>query len=241
MNATATSAKRRFRFTLRALFAATLLIAAIFGWRASSQRAERRLAEMEMRTKYAEQELQRARDEGASLGRIESDKSRVFWMADLEGAHWSGVIFHSPTNAFQRASLRNCLLEDARLSADTSSFQLARFDGARLARAKLVGGDCSFQHATFVGADLRAAVLQGGAASFQGASFEGASLVDARLIGSFQLVNINEANFSGADLSAVSAESLASCYFQTAPTYDRRTRFPAGFDPAQHLWRLKNN
>jgi uncharacterized protein YjbI with pentapeptide repeats len=143
----------------------------------------------------------------------------------------------SKENVFQRASFRSCRLEGATLEGGDASFQLARFDAAKLARACLTGGGSSFQGSSFVGSDLTGATLAGGAASFQGASFEGAILVGAKLIGNFQSVNISGARLEAADLSAIGREDLASCYFKDPPTYDARTKFPRGFDPAERLWR----
>jgi uncharacterized protein YjbI with pentapeptide repeats len=81
------------------------------------------------------------------------------------------------------------------------------------------------------------ATIVGGGASFQKATFEGAILIDATLSGNFQLVNISGARLEGADLSAIARDNLASCYFKDPPTYDARTKFPPGFDPAERAWR----
>ena len=92
----------------------------------------------------------------------------------------------------------------------------------------------AFQLASFVNADLTGAVLTGGGSSFQGSTFEGSKLVGARLLcsgASFQAVDVTGANFRGADISTLEAESLKSCYFQSPPRYDGKTKFPVGFDP----------
>jgi uncharacterized protein YjbI with pentapeptide repeats len=213
------------------------LIAALLGWRSAVNRGELQLAQQAGRLQYAEEELARARDALNDRRRIMPDKTRVLWQARLAGANLSELTLASTSNAFQRASFADCNLEKAVLKGGSSSFQLACFDNANLAGAKLTGGGASFQGATFVGANLQGAVLSGAGGSFQQASFENATLVGARLAGSFQLANISGADFAGADLSALGAEDLASCYFKEPPTYDERTKFPAGFDPRARLWR----
>jgi hypothetical protein len=50
-------------------------------------------------------------------------------------------------------------------------------------------------------------------------------------------VNISGARFERADLSAIDADNLASCYFVEPPTYDDRTVFPSGFDAEEQSWR----
>ena len=54
----------------------------------------------------------------------------------------------------------------------------------------------------------------------------------------FQLASLNNADFSGADLSTIDAQALASCEFdaKTPPKYSAETRFPNGFDPADAGW-----
>jgi uncharacterized protein YjbI with pentapeptide repeats len=211
------------------------------GWRASVRDAEQQLARQTIQLRYAEEELRRARDDLKDRDRPKQPTSRNFWEADFDGAYLRDVTISSPSNAFQWASLRNCDLENATLEADTSAFQLAHFDGSKMAHAKLTGGGASFQVATFVGCDLTGAVLEGSGSSFQLASFENATLVGAKLVGSFQLVNLSGARLEGADLSALDSDSLTSCYFKEPPTYDDRTRFPAGFDPAMNLWGRVSN
>jgi uncharacterized protein YjbI with pentapeptide repeats len=197
---------------------------------------ERRLHKQKLR--YAQQELDRARDElkDQLRGPI-PDRLRSFWEADLEGSNLAGMTLASNSNAFQRASFRKCNLEGATLKGGGASFQLARFDGAKLANSSLKGGAASFQGASFVGADLTGAALAGDGSSFQGAAFEGTILIGAKLSGNFQSVNISGAKFEGADLSEIDRDNLVSCYFQNPPTFNARTKFPSGFDPEENLWR----
>ena len=236
MSSTPNHPGRPLRFTIRTVLMLMLLVGLLLGWNSSVRRANRQLTQQANQMRYAEQELERARDELDNRLRPRSDKTRVFAGVGLDGAHLSGVTIASSSNAFQWASFKGCNLKDATLQGGGSAFQFARFDNSNLANAILMGGAASFQEATFVGADLTGAVLTGGGASFQGSSFENASLVRTRLVGSFQLVNISGAHFEGADLSALNSESLASCYFKEAPTYDGQTQFPAGFDPESQLW-----
>jgi uncharacterized protein YjbI with pentapeptide repeats len=211
------------------------------GWRASIRDAKEQLARQTIQLRYAEQELERARDDVKDRDRPRQPTPRNFWEAELDGAWLRDMTISSPTNAFQRASLKNCDLQNATLEAGGAGFQFARFDGSNLANAKLKGDAASFQLATFVGCDLTGAVLEGGGSSFQASSFENATLIGARLVGSFQLANISGARFEGADLSAIDSNSLESCYFKDPPTYDGQTRFPPGFDPAANLWRRISN
>jgi uncharacterized protein YjbI with pentapeptide repeats len=225
------------QFTLRTLLTLTLLVALLLAWRSSLERAEVRLTEQANKLRYAEEELERARDEIRDRDRVKPDKNRTLWQANLDGAQLRGVTISSNTNAFQRASLQGCDLAGATLQGGDASFQLSRFDNSRLVNAKLTGGVSSFQMATFVNADLAGAELSGGGASFQKSSFENATLIRSRLSGSFQSVNLSGTRLEGANLSALRSEDLASCYFKDPPTYDRQTTFPAGFDPAKKLWR----
>lgn len=229
-------ARPRPRFTLRTLLFFTLVVSMALGWYSSGQSARQQLARRTIELRYAEQELRRARDDLKDQGRPKQPNPRAFWEAELDGAQLPDVTISSPTNAFQRASLKNCNLQNAKLETGGSAFQGARFDGSNLRNAKLTGGASSFQLATFVGCDLTGAVLSGIGTSFQLASFEDATLVGTTLVGSFQGVNISAARFEGADLSALSSNSLESCYFKEPPTYNRQTRFPLGFDPAANLW-----
>jgi uncharacterized protein YjbI with pentapeptide repeats len=237
VNGTPNQPKPRPRFTIRTVLILTLLIALLLGWHVSVRDARRQLAQQVTRLRYAEEELERTRDELDDRDRPKRGAARVLRDAELDGAHLRGVTISSPSNAFQRASFKNCDLENATLQGGGAAFQRARFDGSKLANAKLTGGVSSFQEATFVDSDLTGAVLFGGGASFQRSSFENATLVRARLVGSFQMVNISGTHFEGADLSALDGPSLASCYFRESPTYDGQTQFPATFDPVTQLWR----
>jgi len=226
------------RVSIRGLFFLIVLVALLFGWLSSQQRAERELRQQGQRLRYAEEELGRARDELRDQQRgPRPDRARSFWEADLEGSNLVGITIASDSNVFQSASFRKCRLEGATLEGGDASFQRARFDAAKLARACLKGGGSSFQASSFVGADLTGATLIGGSASFQSASFEEAILIGAKLSGSFQVVNISGARLEAADLSAIARDDLASCYFKEPPTYDARTKFPLGFDPVDRLWR----
>jgi len=181
--------------------------------------------------------------------------------AKLDRAKLRDATISVKGNAFQRARFNDCDLQDATLEADGAAFSGAQFDNANLANVKLTGGGCSFQVASFAGADLSGATLTASLASFQvasfagadlsgavircnGCSFQGASLEGAKLIGarllctlpSFGGAHIDGVQFQGADLSKVDRSSLESCYFQTPPKYDEKTRFPAGFDPVRQHW-----
>jgi len=226
------------RFSLRGLLFLVFLVALALGWYSSWQQAAWQQRMQYQSMLYITEELRRARDELRNQERARRpDRSRSFWEADLEGSNLSGMTIASNSNAFQRASFRRCRLEDATLEGGVSSFQFARFDAAKLARARLTGGGSSFQLASFVGADLTGATLAGGAASFQSGTFEDATLVGATLSGNFQAANISGARFEAADLSAISPNNLADCYFKEPPTYNDATKFPTGFDPAARLWR----
>lgn len=236
------SARRLPRVSLRGLIFLVLLVALAFGWVSSQRRFEREHRLQELRLRYAEEELSRAKDALRDRERgPQPDRSRSFWEADLEGSNLAGMTIASKGNAFQRSSFRTCRLEGATLEGGDAAFQLARFDAAKLARASLKGGHTSFQGSSFVGADLTGASLAGQSGSFQSASFEDAIMVGARLSGSFQGVNLSGARLEGADLTATKADDLASCYFTEPPTYDSRTKFPTGFEPVAKLWRKVDN
>lgn len=97
-----------------------------------------------------------------------------------------------------------------------------------------MGGACAFQGASFAGADLSGTELSGGGSAFQNVSLEGAKLIGAKLRfggAGFQGVNIDGAQFQGADLSTLEYFCFCSCYFDTPPAYDGKTRFPPRFDP----------
>lgn len=230
--------RRLPRFSMRGLILLVLLAALGLGWFSSQQRAERERRQQEQRLRYAEEELRRARDDLQDMARgARPDRARSFWEADLEDSNLAGMTIASRDNAFQGASFRNCRLQGATLEGGVASFQLARFDGAKLGKAHLKGGGASFQGSSFVQADLTGATLAGGWSSFQNASFEGAVLVGATLSGNFQAVNISGAKFEAADLSGIGRDDLADCYFNDPPTYNARTKFPAGFDPVERSWR----
>ncbi len=229
---------RVLKFSNRTLFGVVVLVALICGWFSTWQRADRERRRHEQRLLYAEQELERARGQVRDLARANRpDLTRSFWEAELEGANLTRMTLTSTSNAFQRASFRNCMLENATLKGGDASFQFACFDDAILAQASLTGGGASFQESTFVRAELTGATLTGGPGSFQSASFEDAILVGAKLVGSFQAANISGAKLQGADISAINCDDLASCYFNSPPTYNAETMFPEGFDPTEQLWR----
>jgi uncharacterized protein YjbI with pentapeptide repeats len=238
--------KRRPQFTIRAALFATLLIALAFGWYLSERRADERIARLFARVNYAEAELQWSKSRNKTWSRDRSERKRppngVLSLAQLDGLNLRDASIVGGAGAFQRTSFNECDLENASLRGDGGAFQFARFDHANLVNIKLTGGGSSFQLASFVNADLSGAVLTGGAASFQGATFERAKLIGTQVLcsgSSFQLVNIDGAQFQGADLSMLDGHSLESCYFKTPPKYDERTRFPAGFDPAGQFWTLQ--
>jgi uncharacterized protein YjbI with pentapeptide repeats len=235
----------RPRFTITSLLVLTLFVALLLGWRRSVDEARRQMTEREMHIaqqnralQFANEEVRRARDQVDDLRTVHRDASRVVYGSQFEGVTLVGATLASPENAFQRTSFAGSDLRRATLQGGVSSFQLANFDGAKLEGAILRGGDASFQGATFVGADLAGADVAGGPISFAMASLENANLTGAKLAGSFQNANLSGANFAGADLSALNAGDLASCYFRDPPRYDDRTKFPAGFDPVGQGWRL---
>jgi uncharacterized protein YjbI with pentapeptide repeats len=230
----AAPARRLPRVSIRGLVFLILLVALAFGWGSARQRSERSRQLQQKRFKYALEELRRAREE---LYQFRPNRTRSFGEADLEGSNLSGLTIASKGNAFQRGSFRECSLEGATLSGGNASFQLAHFDGANLTRSRLTGGDASFQGSSFVGADLTGATLSGAGTSFQGVTFENAILAGATLKGDFGGANLSGARLEGADLSAITADNLASCYFKVPPSYDSRTRFPQGFDPVKNSWR----
>jgi uncharacterized protein YjbI with pentapeptide repeats len=227
------------RFNIRELVLLIAIVMLGYGWISSEQRADRDRRLRANQLRHAELELVRARDDLRNQSRgPQPDRNRSFWEADLEGTNLTGMMIASKSNAFQRACFRKCVLVDAVLEGGGSSFQRAQFDGGNLVRARLKGGTGSFQKASFAAADLTDATLAGESGSFQGASFEDAVLVHATLSGNFQSVNFSGARLESAELSAIEAGNLASCYFKIPPTYDAKTKFPAGFDPVEHLWTI---
>ena len=136
MTESSTPARWLPRFSTRRLLFLIVLVALLFGWLSSLQRADRERRQQEHRLRYAEEELRRARDELRDQQRgPRPDRARSFWEADLEGSNLAGMTIASDGNAFQRASFRKCRLEGATLEGGGSSFQFARFDAAKLARA----------------------------------------------------------------------------------------------------------
>ncbi len=234
---------RGFRFTIREVLLLTLLIAVAFGWRHSSERSARQLRDLQRRITHAKY----AADFDASREEVQSRKAPSVWKKGLQqkfsyltldGVNLQGVSINGGDQSFQSAALVNCNLSGATLDG---TFQGARFDGSNLAGAKLGSGRASFQMSSFVDVDMTGATLQGGGSSFQGASFAGANLTDAAILcsgASFQAVKVDGVSFQGADLSRLDHGALESCYFQTPPMYDERTRFPADFDPVEAGWKL---
>lgn len=220
-----------------AVFVLMMPVVVGIGWIWSLQGVQRRLTEQEQQLRYAQEELQRARDQVGELSRTRESDRRAFWQTAFDGADLSGATIILPGNAFQRASFQDGNLENTTLQAGRSAFQFARFDRANLRNATLTGEDASFQEATFAGADLTGSQLNGGTSSFQRASFENADLSGARLAGNFQFANLSGARLEGADLSLLDGSSLGSCYFDQPPTYNDETRFPTGFDPEVSLWK----
>jgi uncharacterized protein YjbI with pentapeptide repeats len=238
----AADSRRRFRFSIREALFAMLLVALFFGWRASQQQTSRQIANLQRRLRYAET----SNTWSEFRSRIDMDsapaasKRGVLAHLNLDGANLRSVSIAGQNSAFARASFNNADLTKASLGGAGGAFQGAKFDGARLVNAKLTGGVSAFQGSSFAGADLTGAVLTGGASSFQGSTFADARLAGAQLLcsgASFQLVNIDAADFAGADVSALAAEALKSCYFNQPPTYDGHTRFPRGFDPEDQGWK----
>lgn len=228
----------RFRISIRGMITLICVMAVVLAWLGNEMRLDALIRNYRRQAEYAMAELRRAQVELAQSQRAKRvDRSRPFWEMDLEGTKLAGMTLKIPANSFQRASFRKCDLRKATLEGGAAAFQLAKFDGARLSEAILTGGGASFQASTFVGADLSGAVLSGGSTSFQTASFESANLTGAKLSGSFQSANIDSARFEGADLSAIASQDLASCIFSNPPTYDDKTLFPQGFDPANNEWR----
>jgi uncharacterized protein YjbI with pentapeptide repeats len=263
MEEAAAREKRRMRFTVREMMLVMAIIALAFGWyrsereaNAESRRLQQRLLGLRLQSQTGPFRDEANRDEGQT--RIPST-TRVLSGIDLKRASLRGVSLSAGRQpAFQSTIFKECDLENATLTAGVSSFQRAQFDEANLAGVTLTGSGSSFQLATFDDADLTAAqlegnfqassfvcarlvraTLKGGGTAFQGASFAGADLSGAKLIGggaSFQSVDIDGARFVGADLTGLEARNLASCHFETPPTYDEATKFPAGFDPKLEGW-----
>lgn len=137
----------------------------------------------------------------------------------------------------QKAKFDNCTLfltNFRQANLDKASFQgadvsSASFPGTSLVEADLSGarGNADFQRA-----NLSKANLEG--ANFTGASFQQAKLVGANLRKVKGLGDITGANFTNADLRGANLEKVIdysnSAIFRNAK-FDRRTRWPQGFDP----------
>lgn len=235
--------RRGFRFSIREMLLLMLLIAALLGWNNSSKDAAKRLRDVQRQIMHSRM----AADYDKSREETMARKAPSVWKKHLhpsfsyltiDGVDLGGVSIDGGDNSFQSAALTNCDLSGAALDG---LFQGARFDGSNLTDSKLGGGGASFQMSSFANANLTRATLRGGGSSFQGSSFAGANLTDAIIIcsgASFQAVKLDGAIFVGADLSRLDHGSLESCYFQTPPTYDERTRFPTDFDPVEAGWKL---
>ena len=244
--------RNRSRFSIRTALTVTAITALAFGWYVSvqrvKQRSEKEIASLAKRLSYQEWKSDWGKDHLAAQVNAKSrDGSKgnaankgVFSSAVFNRVNMQGI---SVAGMFQGVTFDHCILQDATLNGGSASFQGANFDGCNLVNAKLIGSDGSFQMSSFVNADLTNAVLTGGASSFQGSAFQGAKLIGAIVlcpdVTSFQLVNIDRAQFQGADLSSVDCVALESCTFDAPPHYDGNTQFPVGFDPSKQLWILK--
>lgn len=225
--------RRRLQFSIRtALFTMLFVALSLGSYRVYRENMVllRRLSQA-----HSETQLQKLR---TRIGEVPQGKVVGLSTVCLDGAYLHGMSIIG--GMFQSTSFKGSDLSGTTLTGGAASFQGARFDSANLTNATLTGGGASFQVASFVNADLTKATLTGGASSFQGASFEGAKLIDARVVvsgaGDFQSVNIDGAQFQGADLSTINPRSLESCYFDTSPCYNKKTRFPSGFDAAAQGW-----
>jgi uncharacterized protein YjbI with pentapeptide repeats len=161
-----------------------------------------------------------------------------FDRADLTEAKLTGDA------AFQQASFTHARLADAVLNGGVSGFQMAKFDDATLLGARLNGGGSSFQGASFARANLTGAILKGEGAALQLVNLDDANCTKLQIrcasaLAAFQVASLNNTRFAAADLSSLAQQSLRSCVFKpdTPPTYDDRTKFPAGFNPAKQGWR----
>jgi len=236
----------RPQFTIRTALVAMLIAGLALGWYATVRRENARVARLAERLKYFEEALKWSKQTDywerlATPGRSSKDKRSLLWLANLDGANLKDATILGGVGAFTNASFVDSNLQGTTLTGGTSSFQQSKFDGANLVNAKLTGGVSAFQYASFANADLSGAVITGGGAAFQLANLEGAKLIGAKLTlggAAFQKVNINGAQFQSADLSMISPDALASCYFDTPPTYDETTKLPAQFDPVAKGWTL---
>ncbi len=140
--------------------------------------------------------------------------------------------------ALQKANLSGANLENTLVKSGVSGLQEANFDDAVIQGARIHG---SMQLATFRRARIADTRFEGIGPAMQMSNFEDAQLTTVTLIGtSFQAVSLNNTQFQECDLSTVRANDLASSKFETStpPRYDAATKFPEGFDPADHGWQL---
>ncbi len=215
------------RLSIRLILTLALIVGLICGWGWTIRNHALARIDYQRKLAYCKEELSRAKEQLKDLrSERRSSRTRALGEVELEGANLAGMTISSDDNAFQGASFRKCDLHESFLRGGTSAFQHACFDEANLLSARLIADHAAFQLATFVKADLTRATLSGGAASFQGASFENAVMVEATCIGNFQGSNISGVKFQGANLTAIEADNLASCYFDVPPTYDKNTKFP---------------
>jgi uncharacterized protein YjbI with pentapeptide repeats len=153
--------------------------------------------------------------------------------ANLEGADLTGAVLRDK-------DLRGANLHNAKLN------------GARLDRAVLIGakfgikdtpGSADLTHAWLVRANLERADLWSVLlfeAHLEGANLTGAELGTANLAGAYLIgANLTKAKLGGANLRAadltgaiLTGVEWRDRYYRRA-TYDKRTRWSAGFDPQQ--------
>ncbi len=253
----------RPQFTIRTMLFVTLLIALGMGWYSSMERAREKLRrEGEERRKlyrlmkdatnqynlslWRNKARERAESKQREVAGVNLKDAKIevgefaFAETSFIDCSFRNAILRIDGGAFQGSQLDNTDLADVELTASGSTFQSASFVSADLSGAVITCSGASFQGASFANADLSGAVLTTGGTSFQGVSLDGAKLTAARLefdVVSFQGANINGAQFQGADLSTADWRTLEGwCYFETPPSYDEETRFPAGFDPVERGW-----
>ena len=157
--------------------------------------------------------------------------------ADLYGADLTGANLRG-------ANLTNAYLTIAHLtSADLTraNLQIANLTEARLMNANLTSADLSYAYliaanlssANLSGANLRGARLAH--ANLQSANFTDARLMNARLMNAnLSSANLVAANLSSANLTSANL-SRADLWLAnlSGATYDSKTIFPHGFDPAE--------
>ena len=170
---------------------------------------------------------------------------RLFSHGDFSASNFAGAVIRLRDPAFRSSSFDGVNFDNAMIVSGASSFQHASFDYASLRNVTLSAGPASFQCTRFVAADLTDATLTATGSAFQAGSLRDAILhrtvFQCGSISDFQVVDISNADFSGADLSAIKAEWLISGYFFDPPKYDRSTKFPTGFDPGDQKWKLLQN